>query len=120
LVGAGAWQGLHDRKQSRAIGFGSVSGVSSETPLLLRAIKEAGFPSELLGRFHSNPVQLAYPDPDETQQLFRLLGFDTLANRTGNMQLLRNFSWSPFGLRSLESLYTDLLLSNRTKEISSN
>lgn len=120
LVGAGAWQGLHDRQPSRAIGFGSVSGGALETPLLLRAIKEAGFPSELLGRFHSNPILLAYPDPDETQQLFRLLGFDALAHRTGNMQLLRDFSWSPFGLRSLESLYTDLLLSVRTIETFNN
>jgi hypothetical protein len=120
LVGAGAWQSLHDRQPSRAIGFGSVKSGEPQTPLLLRAIKEAGFPSELLGRFHSNPVLLAYPDPDETQQLFRILGLDTLANQTGNMQLLRDFSWSPFGLRSLESLYTDLLLSSRSIEISKN
>ncbi len=116
VVGAGTWQSLHQAKPKSPLGFSTTCVTETSDPILLRAIKEAGFPAELLGRFHSRPVALPYPTRQETEELFRRFGIADRAARVGFEPRLREFSWEPFGFRSLESLLADLLLAERDRE----
>lgn len=112
LLAAGTWQHLQaQRGGPRTLGFGVAGGVSSPPPQDITALAIAeGYPAELLGRFHTAPVFLDYPDATETREIFERTGIRTLAESTGRQELLERFTWHPFGLRALESLYTDLLL----------
>jgi hypothetical protein len=112
LIAAGTWQHLQNRRTTpRRLGFGAACE-SSPKPLpdiTALAISE-GYPIELFGRFHTTPIILEYPDPQETAEVLDRMGVRALAKLTGSLDLVERFSWHPFGLRALESLYTDLLL----------
>lgn len=116
IVGAGAWQSLHQTRPKSPLGFSPPCLTATPDPISIRAIKEAGFPAELLGRFHSRPVPLPYPTRQETEELFRRFGIADRAARVGFEPRLREFSWEPFGFRSLESLLADLMLTERDHE----
>lgn len=120
FIAAGTWQHLHTRRAApRPLGFGATRNASltTERDITSWAISE-GYPAELFGRFHTTPVFLDYPDAAETSDLLRRLGIDALAESTGRRDILERFTWRPFGLRALESLYTDLLLLQRQQHAS--
>lgn len=95
-------------------GFGTASAYPKLPPANIAAFAIfEGYPVELFGRFHSSPIFLDYPDATETAEMMEQLGILALAQSVGRLDLVRSFSWSPFGLRSLESLYTDLLLAQQ-------
>ncbi len=113
ISGAGAWQSLHQVRPKPVIGFLGRCSTETSADLLLRAIRDAGFPAELAGRFHASPIPLPYPSAAETTELFNRIGITELAARLGLQDRLRDFAWEPFGFRSLESLWADLLLAER-------
>ncbi len=113
IAGAGAWQSLHQVRPKPVIGFQGRYPAETSADLLLRAIRDAGFPAELAGRFHASPIPLPYPSAAETTELFNRIGITDLAARLGLQDRLRDFAWEPFGFRSLESLWADLLLAER-------
>lgn len=119
IVGAGAWQSLHQHRP-KSVGFHGSCLTETSSDLLLRAIRDAGFPSELLGRFHASPIPLPYPTAEETQEIFTRLGITALATRHGLEHRLRTFSWPPFGFRALESLWADLLVAEQALQVSRN
>jgi hypothetical protein len=112
LIAAGTWQHLQNRRTTpRRLGFGAACESSPKQPpdITALAISE-GYPIELFGRFHTNPVLLDYPDSPETAEILDRMGLHALAELTGRRDLVEQFTWHPFGMRALESLYTDLLL----------
>jgi hypothetical protein len=117
VTGAGAWQSLHQNRP-KSVGFHGTCITETSGDLLLRAIRDSGFPSELLGRFHASPIPLPYPSVAETKEIFDRLGIHSLATRLGMEDRLRGFSWAPFGFRTLESLWADLLIAEQTLRLS--
>lgn len=112
LIAAGSWQHLQNRRtNTRGLGFGAACESSPKPPPDITALAIAeGYPIELFGRFHTNPVLLDYPDSAETAEILDRMGLHALAELAGRRDLVERFTWQPFGMRALESLYTDLLL----------
>jgi hypothetical protein len=117
VTGAGAWQSLHQNRP-KSVGFHGKCLTETSGDLVLRAIRDSGFPSELLGRFHATPISLPYPSVAETNEIFDRLGIHSLATRIGMEGRLREFSWAPFGFRTLESLWADLLIAEQVLRLS--
>lgn len=121
IVGGGAWQHLHGKAgQARFPGFAApaLMGASAYPGTWSERLLADGFSPELLGRFHRSPIHLRYPDAAETEHLLERLGFVRLAEKIHRLDLIRNFSWAPFGIRNLESLYCDLLIAERVQAVS--
>ena len=120
IVGAGTWSHLQSTHgNTRPMGF-SASRAAQPAPfttdIVDRALKE-GFPAELFGRFHNVPFFLNYPEEHETAEILNRLGLVKLATSSGRSDLIRDFTWKPFGLRNLESLYADLLVARHAQAI---
>jgi len=115
IVGAGTWSHLQpSHANTRPMGFSSPAprvpqSTIPTTDIVERALKD-GFPVELLGRFHNVPFFLNYPDEHETAEILEHLGLVKLAKDTGRFNQIQDFTWRPFGLRNLESLFADLLV----------
>jgi len=112
IVGIGTWQSLWQRRNT--VGFSAHR--SGEQPSILDAIRKTqAIPDELLLRFAWPPIEVPYPPPAETAAIFADSGLNDLAALAGVVLRPDTHDWTAGGMRSLETLATDLALQAQTK-----
>ena len=112
IVGIGTWQSLWQKRKS--VGF-AARGVSEQRSILDAIRKSEMIPEELLLRFAWPPIEVPYPTAAETAAIFAESGISNLAERAGVTLHPERHDWSEGGIRSIETLATDLVLKVQTQ-----
>lgn len=114
IIGAGTWQNQTEpTSERRSIGFAPAAGracESSSADVIARVRAAREVPVELLARFHSEPIHLGYPSPDEVPTLLRRYGVVELAAEAGVDIADIKLDFGHGGVRVLEAIVADLLL----------
>lgn len=104
VVAAGAWQSLHDEKQS--MGFAAKKSDALQTDEL---VKRCGIPKELILRLANPPIRLEYPSKEETASILKETGLLAAAERLGCPIDPSTWKWTG-GMRSMENKAAELCL----------
>lgn len=111
FIAAGTFQDAFTRRRRRLIGFDAAAGsagLQTETEGILQG---SYVPEELLSRCGgAEPIVIAYPDPEETEELLRASGLQDLASRVGRRLSAADVKWEGQGWRSLEVIAADLMV----------
>lgn len=112
VLGAGTWQHLTGIQTAKpALGFGAQLTLPSKAPDIVTQVRESdGMPTELLARFHCQPLVLSYPAADEIPELFSAYGLDRLAAQAGVDLSTVKLDFAQGGMRVFEALAADLML----------
>lgn len=112
IIGIGTWQTLWQHRKS----MGFVAHRADVLPSIVEPIRKSGvIPDELLLRFAWPPVAVPYPTARETADLFERSGLNALAARAGVVLRPHEHDWHEGGMRSLETLVTELTLKIRAQ-----
>lgn len=109
FVGIGTWQANFET--SPTIGFSSQNLVTRvlEGKTIQRS---QTIPVELLLRFHPDVIQLTYPTPEETEEVFRACGLTEAAQNAGLKLDPQRHDWRG-GMRSVEALWAEIAILRR-------
>jgi hypothetical protein len=119
IIGAGTWQAQTEPSSERKpIGFvpsavRACEPSSADVIARVRAAREV--PVELLARFHSEPIHMSYPRPEEVPALFSQYGVVELAAEAGVDLASVKLDFSKGGVRVIEAFVADLLLKIQAK-----
>lgn len=111
IIGCGTWQDLTGtQKTSKTIGFQGGCQNPSTVDVVAQVRRSKAIPPELLARFHAEPMVLTYPAPEEIPELMKSYGLDRLAAEAGVDLASVKVDFSQGGMRVLEAIAADLLL----------
>ncbi len=113
FVGIGTWQATFETKP--IIGFSPLNQACQ--PLEGKAIQRSQtIPVELLLRFHPTVIQLTYPAPEETEEIFRACGLTEAAQNVGMKLVPEQHDWRG-GMRSVEALWAEIAILRRRNQV---
>jgi len=111
IIGCGTWNSLTQPQQTnKNIGFLGMGQKPTSSDVISEVRRSKAIPAELLARFHSEPMLLTYPAPEEIPELLKSYGIDRLAAEAGVDLATVKIDFSLGGMRILEALAADLLL----------
>lgn len=115
LVGSGTWQNVFNESARSSVGFVVQNPAQPDNVTLTARIRAAKFiADELLARFASDLLFLRYPNSaDEKRDLLNSSGIAALALRLGHTVDVGTLDLQGVGMRKIESLATQLLLTLR-------
>jgi hypothetical protein len=119
IIGAGTWQSQTEPSSERKpIGFVPSTVLAAEpssADVIARVRVAREVPVELLARFHSEPIHMSYPRPEEVPALFSQYGVVELAAEAGVDLASVKLDFSKGGVRVIEAFIADLLLKIQAK-----
>jgi len=116
VVGSGTWQSVfQENRAGSAIGF---VGARDDAPVTADTIARAELISpELLHRFSSDLIFLAYPNRAETARLLESTGIGALARELGTTITPDDVDYALGGMRALESIGTRLAIARHRNRV---
>jgi hypothetical protein len=113
IMGCGAWQALHEKKAQLGF-FPEVVTAKIDARVIQHT---ATIPPELLLRFHPEILQVRYPTPEETADLFNACGLTEAAASLGMDLDPASHDWTRGGLRTLEAIWGEVAVRKRKRQI---
>ena len=110
IVGSGTWQKLFAQAARPSLGFSPRHDAASIEVTPADVVKSQMISPELLARFNSNILILAYPDRAEIADIIKVTGIVQLAKETGYAITEEDLDFKKGGYRVLEALLSRLLL----------